>query len=221
MSTKSISRREFLKKGSLTVAAVGLTAGGIAEAIPIPDPSEIELPSATFGRKIMNERILIAYASGLGSTAEIAAAIGQVLGSNGYSVDVTPMVENPPLEAYDAVVLGSAVRYGRWLPEAAAFVETNQDVLNRVPVALFTVHITTLGNDPTSRQNREAFLAEIRPLLNPIDEAFFAGKFDRRGAALMLPNWLARLIPSLDFRKWDKIQAWAESLPALLRPYFN
>lgn len=218
MSTEPISRRSFLKMGCLTVAAAGLTVCGVSLATPIPDPSPIDLPSFRYGDKTMSRRILVAYASGLGSTAEVAAEIGKTLGENGIGVDVKSVRENPQLDGYQAVLVGSPVRHGNWLPEAVDFVKTNQGALNRIPVALFSLHITNLGDDETSRRNRLAFLNEVRPLLDPVDEAFFAGKFDRRGAALLLPGLLARLVPSMDFRKWEKIRAWAESIRGQLFP---
>ena len=166
----------------------------------------------------MSNRVLVAYASGLGSTAEIAVAIGETLDANGISVDVKPIQENPHIEDYQAMLLGSAVRHGNWLPEAVDFVKANRRALNDLPVALFTVHITNLGNDPASVQNRKAFLNRVRPLLHPIAEVFFAGRFDRRGAALLMPSWLARLVPPMDFRKWKTIRAWAEGIrPKLVK----
>ena len=54
-------------------------------------------------------------------------------------------------------------------------------------------------------------------MIDPVGEAFFAGKFDRRGAALMLPDLLARLMPPMDMRKWEKMQEWAREIgPKLL-----
>ena len=218
MPTKPITRRDFLKLGCLTTAAAGVAVCGVSTALPIPDESEIDFPSPSYGDKNMSNRILVTYASGLGSTAEIAVAIGETLSSNGLSVDVKPIQENPQIKDYQAVLLGSAVRHGNWLPEAVDFVKANQGALNNLPLALFTVHITNLGNDPASIQNRKAFLNQVRPLLQPVDEAFFAGKFDRRGAALLLPGLLAHFVPTMDFRNFKKVRAWAESIrPQLVK----
>ena len=218
MSNKTISRRDFLKVGCLTTAAAGMAVCGISAAIPISNPSEIDFPSTSTGNKDMNNRILVAYASGLGSTAGIAVEIGKTLAAQGFPVDVRPVQENPQIAGYQAVLLGSAVRYGNWLPEAVEFVKTNQQALNDVPVALFTVHITNLGNDPTSIQARRTFVDQVRPLLHPVDEVFFAGKFDRRGAVLLLPGLLARLVPPMDFRNFKIVDAWAGSVHKQLFP---
>lgn len=164
----------------------------------------------------MNNRVLVAYATHCGSTIDVAASIGETLADQGLGVDVKPIKENPQVDGYQAVLIGSAVQHAQWLPEAVNFVKTNQSALNRVPVALFCVHIQNLGDDETSRQNRLAYLNNVRPLLLSVAEGFFAGKFDRRGAALLLPGWIARFVPPLDFRNWKKIRAWAEGTRPLL-----
>ena len=164
----------------------------------------------------MKQRILIAYASVFGSTVDVAATIGETLAKHDLAVDVKPIEGNPKLDDYQAMVIGSAVQHGNWLPEAIDFVRNNHVALKELPVALFCVHITNLGDDETSCRNRLAYLDAVRPLVNPVDEAFFAGRFDRRGAKLMLPAFFARFIPPLDFRKWEKMHAWAEHLQPLL-----
>jgi len=60
----------------------------------------------------MPERILVAYASHTGSTAEIAAAIGVILRRRGYEVDLASVTESPSLEGCAAVLIGSAVNGG-------------------------------------------------------------------------------------------------------------
>jgi menaquinone-dependent protoporphyrinogen oxidase len=215
-SRKPISRRSFLKVGCLTTAACGLAVCGVSMAAPISESSSMDLPTFSYGERTMNNRVLVTYASALGSTAGVAAEIGKTLSARGLHVDVKPMRDNPSLDGYQAVLIGSAVHRGNWLPEAVEFVKSNQQALGRVPVAVFTVHITNLGDDANSRKNRLAFLDEVRPLIQPVEQVFFAGKFDRRGAAMLLPGLVARLIPPMDLRNWKTIRAWVEGLGPLL-----
>jgi len=216
ISPKPISRRRFLKAGCLTGAAVGLTICG-ASALA-PDPSPVQLSSFTYGEVTMSNRILVAYATYAGSTIEVAVAIGETLGARGFSVEVKPIQEKPPVDDYQAVLIGSAIHHGHWLSEAIDFVKANQPALQQVPVALFCVHIQNMGNDEMGRQKRLAYLNEVRPLLQPVNEGFFAGRFNRHGAALLLPGWLARLVPNIDLRNWETIRAWATNVSPLLRP---
>lgn len=160
----------------------------------------------------MSHRILIAFASALGSTAEVASCIGETLVERGFSVDIRPVAESPRADGYQAVIIGSAVRYGAWLPEAVDFVKANWSTLNRIPVAVFCVHIQNLENDERSRKKRMAYLDGVRPFLPPASEAFFAGRLDRGGAALLYPGWLARFMPTIDYRNWDKICEWARTV---------
>ncbi|MBK7316822.1 flavodoxin domain-containing protein [Candidatus Villigracilis affinis] len=70
----------------------------------------------------MNNKILVTYASRFGSTEGVAKSIGKTLAENGAKVDVLPMRDVKDLSPYDAVVAGSAVNGGAWLPEAMQFV---------------------------------------------------------------------------------------------------
>ena len=77
----------------------------------------------------MPKRILVAFATGSGSTGEVAQAIGDVLGESGVPVDVLTVQTINSVNSYSAVVLGSSIRLGRWLPEAVAFLKTFKNVL--------------------------------------------------------------------------------------------
>ena len=81
----------------------------------------------------MSNKILVAYVSRTGSTAEVAEAIGQTLVESGVQVDVLPMQDIKDLAPYQAVVAGSAIRGGKWLPEAMQFMQTHQAALAQKP----------------------------------------------------------------------------------------
>jgi menaquinone-dependent protoporphyrinogen oxidase len=213
MSAKSVSRRSFLKAGCVGAAAVGVTACGGAGLVAAlrSDPPPVDLPSFSYGEQT-GDKALIAYASATGSTIDIAAAIGRTLGERGFSVDVRPVKEKPSVDGYQAVLVGSAVQGGNWLPEAVDFVQSNQSDLNRLPVALFSVHFFFRGDSVNSQKMRLAYLDKVRPLVQQAATVFFAGRFDRRTTAVGLPHWLARLTPTMDYRDWQKIQAWAQTI---------
>nr|HQD26703.1 flavodoxin domain-containing protein [Methanoculleus thermophilus] len=65
----------------------------------------------------MAERILVAYATRYGSTADVAEAIGDELRKSGADVDVKPVGEVRDLSLYRAAVIGSPIYMGKWLPE--------------------------------------------------------------------------------------------------------
>lgn len=212
-SSNPISRRSFLRTGCISAAAVGLTVCGGAGIVAATrsDPPPLDLPSFSYGART-GSKVLIAYASATGSTVDIAAAIGTTLGERGFSVDVYPIVGNPPVAGYHALLVGSAVQGGHWLPEAVDFVQANQSGLNRLPAALFSVHFFNRGEGENTQKRRMAYLDRVRPFAPLAEVAFFGGRFDQRTTAFGLPHWLARLTPTMDVRDWDAIHAWAQTV---------
>jgi menaquinone-dependent protoporphyrinogen oxidase len=167
----------------------------------------------------MNSSILVAYATRTGSTVGVAAAIAETLAGKGARVDVRPVNEKPNLEGYSAVVLGSAVNGARWLPEAVQFVKDHQAALSQVPVVLFCVHIMNLGDDEKSRANRLAYLDAVRALVQPAEEAYFAGMGMILEDASRFERWMYRVFkvgPEGDCRDWEVIRAWAGGLNSRL-----
>jgi menaquinone-dependent protoporphyrinogen oxidase len=167
----------------------------------------------------LHDRVLVAYDSRLGSTAEVAAHIGRVLAELGASVDVVRIDRVTDLGQYDHVIIGSAIRYDRWLPEAKAFVESNRDALSRVPTALFfTCLALATGSEPGKRK-AAGYAEQLRQLLpeaSDVHVAGFAGVLDpSRG-----PLWTRLLLRVIsratgiapgDYRDWDKIRQWSQA----------
>jgi menaquinone-dependent protoporphyrinogen oxidase len=167
----------------------------------------------------MTTRVLVTYATRAGSTGDVAQVIGEVLRARGFRADVRTIKSRPRVEDYGAVLIGSAVRSGSWLPEAVAFVAENQMALKHVPVALFTVHMHNTGSDPQSVANRRGYLSQIRPLIYPVGEAYFAGAIDPAKLPV-LDRLMVRAVkaPVADQRDWNKIRSWAESVLAVPTP---
>jgi menaquinone-dependent protoporphyrinogen oxidase len=83
-------------------------------------------------------RILIAYGSSNGSTAEIAGWIGAVLRERGLTVDVENASEVDDITPYRAVVLGGAVYMGRWHRDARRLARRHERALGGRPVWIFS-----------------------------------------------------------------------------------
>lgn len=161
----------------------------------------------------MTQKTLVAYATRAGSTAEIAAAIGQTLAERGFTVEVKPVKKVSSLQDYQSVILGSAIRMGSWLPEMMDFIKKNQPALNSLPAALFTVHMLNAGDDEASRAAREAYTAPVRALLPHAPEAFFTGLMDFSRLSF-LDRFIASMVKAVesDQRDWEKIRAWANAI---------
>jgi menaquinone-dependent protoporphyrinogen oxidase len=127
------------------------------------------------------------------------------------------------LSPYQAVVAGSAINAGAWLPEAMQFVQANQAELRCKPFAAFLVCMTlTMKNGEQYRSSVSHWLAPVRALVKPVSEGLFAGGLDIG----KLPSFSARLKFRLsvlsgvwkegDHRDWEAIRAWSAALPAVL-----
>ena len=163
-------------------------------------------------------KILIAYATKAGSTAEVAAEIGRVIESKGgCQVDVRPVGKLNGVDGYDAVVIGSAIRAGKWLPEARKFVEKHRDALGRVPVALFAVCLTLKDDTEENRRTVAAYLDPICEIVQPVEVGLFAGVMDYSKLPFILRLLMkAMKTPQGDFRDWEAITSWADNICPLL-----
>ncbi len=164
-------------------------------------------------------RILVAYATRLGSTIGAAEAIGRALRAAGAETDVCPVAEVHDLAGYDALVLGSAIRVGKPLPELTRFVEQHTSALADRPVAYFAVCGTLQEDSPGHRETVLHYLDPLRRIKEPVSIGLFAGAFDY-GKVSPLLRWLLKAMraPEGDWRNWDQIQAWATDLAPRLTP---
>lgn len=210
--TEPTTRRNFLKTGCLTVAAVGVTlAGGGTLAATVHAP--IDMPETTSGESSMNNRVLVAYATKAGATAEVAAHIGQTLSAKNLLVDVMPIKKVTDLSVYSTVILGSAIRIGNVLPEVTKFVQANQAALQQKPFSVFITCMTLVPDTEENRKTVSAYLDPLRAVVKPTHEGHFAGVVDPKKLPL-LERWMmnAMKTPVGDFRNWDQINAFAESI---------
>ena len=163
-------------------------------------------------------KILVAYATKAGSTAAVATEIGRVIESQGgYKVDVHPVDKIKGVSGYDAAIIGSTIRMGKWLPEALKFVEKHKDALSRIPVAFFTVCLTLNEDTEENRRTVAAYLDPVCEVVQPVDVGLFAGVMDYSKLSFLLRLMMKKMeSPEGDFRDWEAIRAWAGQVRARL-----
>lgn len=152
-------------------------------------------------------KILVAYATMAGSTAEVAQAVGEEIAGEGIEVDVLPLEKVNSLSAYNAVVLGAPMIMG-WHRSARGFLKKHRKALAHTPLAIFALamSLTSTGEmavqgipvcvdqslaktprnpqHPTFRENYASLTRYASPILGaagvnkPVSIAFFGGRLD-------------------------------------------
>ena len=188
-----IDRRSFLRASTAGVGLMALAPLCRAASAPLPG------------------KILVAYASRCGSTAEIARAVAEDLKHRGSAVDLRSADKVATLAGYEAVVVGSAVRFGHWLPETVEFVRAHQAGLKRIPTAFFTVLIMNTGPDVAARKARLGYLDPVHAVMKPGAEVFFAGRMEQSRLSFS-ERLLFKVMKGhdADMRDWPAIHAWGQ-----------
>jgi menaquinone-dependent protoporphyrinogen oxidase len=159
-------------------------------------------------------KVLVAYASERGGTAEIAEWIGAALLRTGLDAEVSPAGGVTTLDGFDAVVLGGALYTGRWHREARHFVRHHAGALADRPVWLFSSgpldHSAEEGEiDPVpgvakfARRVRARGHATFGGRLDPATRGFLASRIAQRAGG--------------DYRDRDRVRAWTDGIAEDLR----
>jgi menaquinone-dependent protoporphyrinogen oxidase len=155
------------------------------------------------------KRILVAFGSRRGSTAEIAASIAAALRDHGFAVDCARASEFRDIAVYDAVIVGGALYAGRWIREARRFVIRHAPALRARPVWLFSSGpLDASANDrqlgPVPR------VAALARWIGARGHATFGGRL-APDASGVLASAMAKKLAG-DWRDWPQIRAWAQQV---------
>ena len=94
-------------------------------------------------------RLLVAFTSYDGHTADIAEHIASTLRGENCAVEVCDLARSlpeRPLHEYDGMIAGGPIHGGRHHPQLVRFAAQNCEVLNGQPSAFFSVSLSAAGN---------------------------------------------------------------------------
>lgn len=159
-------------------------------------------------------KVLVAVATRHCSTREIAETIARELRSSGLEVDLRDADAGLDIAGYQAIILGSAVHSGSWIPAATKFVYTHALDLLTIPVWLFSTG--PLEVDRPESVGDPTHVPGLLAATGARGHKVFAGRFDRR--TLHLDEQLAELVhaPDGDLRDWDAVRDWARLIASSL-----
>lgn len=172
--------------------------------------------------------VAIVYSTVDGQTRRIGERLAEVLAGLGHEVALRSItrLEGLELPAFDKVVVGASIRYGRHRPQVAEFVHAHRGLLDTRPSAFFSVNIVARKpqkNRPDTNPYVRRFLREAgwQPRLADV----FAGRLD-----LPRCGWLDRTVirfimlltggPTaadtvVEYTDWARVDEFAHRLAAL------
>jgi menaquinone-dependent protoporphyrinogen oxidase len=173
-------------------------------------------------------KALVVYGTRWGGTVGVAEKIGDSLREANYTVNVVEAKKNQPtVDPYDLVVVGSGIRADKWTNDTLKFLTKNAHALRVKKTALFvSCQMADMKEEAIREKAKRAYLFKIAEKygLNPISYGFFGGYADFSKSHGLLVDIIIRvnrkklLKNGLDIRKirdtrdWNRIAAWAREL---------
>lgn len=167
-------------------------------------------------------KILVAYATAHGSTAEIAQFIGKVLSEREFDVTVKNVIEVESVDGYDAFVVGSPIHGGMWLTEMSRFLDRFLEALHDRPLYFFITCIRVLEAEGRRHALENYVPYEVEMGVQPRSIAVFAGRLDLRRANpaerwMLALRYQGEMPPEhfdADHRDWPAIDTWSKAIGA-------
>jgi menaquinone-dependent protoporphyrinogen oxidase len=164
-------------------------------------------------------KILILFSTTDGHTVKICERLKRVIELDPHQVTLASIAESPlpDLDAYDKIVIGASIRYGKHSKAVVDFIASNRPLLERKPNAFFSVNIVARKpekSEPETNPYLQKFLRQVA--WRPRQVAVFAGKLDypRYG---VFDRFMIRLIMLItkgptdpatvvEFTDWKKVE---------------
>jgi menaquinone-dependent protoporphyrinogen oxidase len=173
-------------------------------------------------------RILILFSSTDGHTIRICERLRNVVERNGHQATLVSIADPsaPDLDAFDKVVIGASIRYGRHSKQVVDFIKRNRQLLERKPNAFFSVNIVARKPEKSEPETNTYLLKFLRQIAwRPGKLAVFAGKLDypKYGA---FDRFMIRLIMLIakgptdttmvvEFTDWKKVEAFGQVISGM------
>lgn len=170
-------------------------------------------------------KALVLYGSRWGGTVAVAQKIGETISRGGCTVDILDAKDSPKnIERYDLFIIGSGMRADKWTKETLAFMEKNEELLQKKKTALFVSCQMADRTEPEVREKaKKQYLYQTADQygLRPISFGFFGGYLDFSKSHGLIVDVMVRVNrKSLrkngldttkihDTRDWNIIEDWA------------
>ena len=166
--------------------------------------------------------ILMLYSTTDGHTVEICQEIQAILEQHANAVELFSINEaaDVDLAKYDKLVIGASIRYGKHNKSVIDFINTQQEILENMPSAFFSVNVVARKPNkdrPDNNPYMKKFLQQVP--WKPAELEVFAGKidyqkyrfFDRQMIRLIMYITKGPTDPKSvnDFTNWEQVRNFA------------
>ncbi|MGB5177489.1 MAG: menaquinone-dependent protoporphyrinogen IX dehydrogenase [Gammaproteobacteria bacterium] len=166
-------------------------------------------------------KVLIIYSTTDGHTREICLRLQQVIENAGNQVTLVDVVNagETDLNAFDKIVIGASIRYGKHSPAIYAFIKENSWLLDTKPNAFFSVNVVARKpdkNTPETNPYLKKFLKQIT--WKPQLLAVFAGKIDYQKYSFLDRSMIRFIMwitkgptdpkTNIEFTDWDQVEGF-------------
>jgi len=191
------------------------------------------------------KKVLIAYGSRYGSTAEIARAMADALEKEGVDAQLLDLEQTkekqwPSLASFDGLLVGSGIKIGRWTRQATKFLKTHADEIRTLKSKGLVVGVfVSCGLASTPGKHDEALQTYVEKSLNDVGIPGVVDVYDAFGGVYDLSpsspmGFLDKRMLSMgakqmssdgvtveqgernDLRDWDQIRAFTENFAQLV-----
>jgi menaquinone-dependent protoporphyrinogen oxidase len=173
-------------------------------------------------------RILVAYSTTDGHTRHICERLQQVMAEQGDDVTVAPLAQADGLDlsAFDKIVIGASIRYGKHQPAVAQFIARHQALLESRPNAFFSVNIVARKPEKSQPDTNPYLVKFLRQISwKPKLLAVFAGRLDYPSYGVF-DRFMIRLIMRMthgptdptaviEFTDWRQVEAYGRQVSAM------
>ncbi|MFI7413396.1 flavodoxin domain-containing protein [Streptomyces sp. NPDC049627] len=158
----------------------------------------------------MTTKVLVAYGTTNGSTAEIAEAVADILRKEGLNSEALPAGSVKSVAPYDAVIVGGGLYAGRWHKDARRFLRRNRRELAELPLWLFS-------SGPLDPSASERDIPPVPGVKRDMQRLGAEGHVTFGGCLQEgAKGWVARMIVKNgkggDFRDFGQIEDWARTV---------
>ncbi|BCT75208.1 oxygen-independent protoporphyrinogen oxidase HemG [Sinomonas cyclohexanicum] len=172
-------------------------------------------------------KVLVAYSTHEGQTAEIAQVVADVLRGRGLDVTVQDVRESHGTPAgYDGVIVGGSIHVGKHDKHVVEFVQQNLDTLAQVPSGFFSVSMAAHGDMEEAEKYVHEF--EEQTGWRPARVALFGGALLYTQYNFVKRHMMKKIVQdkpgdlgtdlSRDYvyTEWDGVRAFAEDFATSL-----